>query len=490
MKNKTENFTILHSNDIHGSIKGKQVAEEVVGGFSYLSGYINKTRREVGKESVLYVISGDVLSGSFEDARFEGLATVELLNYIAPDAVSLGNHDFDYGVSRLLLLEKLANFPILNANIYISNSGKRILKPYQIINRKGYNILMIGLVTEEIENYLAKKENLKGIISCRNAEEEIPKIINQFSNVDVDLTILLTHVGIEKDREIAEKLDPNLGVDIIIGGHSHTTTAREEIVNGIIIVQAGSGNTEIGRLDVVVNDETNSVIDFNYKIVPLDKENSERDVVMENYMENRLKAIDDEGGEIIVRLPKSLSHETRIKETELGDFIADVFKNRLKVDIAFIGSGSIRKDLPKIVTRRALYETFPFRDGIKRYRVNGKTLKKLFENFMSKENIDNQDGEFFQVSGGMKAVYDRNKKSLIHLSLHSKPIEDNKTYTICMQNFQYHRCLELFNLKKSDFIEVKKGTITNQYDALEGYLYSLREKSIPINSKGGRLIYK
>ena len=115
----TKKFTILHSNDMHGDFFAEDQLEKnkLIGGLSLLSGYINKVRRQ--EENVLYVISGDMVQGSIIDTEYKGISTIEIMNYLAPDVVALGNHEFDYGLPHLLFLEKMANFPVVNANLYI-----------------------------------------------------------------------------------------------------------------------------------------------------------------------------------------------------------------------------------------------------------------------------------------------------------------------------------------------------------------------------------
>jgi 5'-nucleotidase/UDP-sugar diphosphatase len=115
----THNFTILHSNDMHGDFLAETNSAgggEVIGGLALLSGYINKVRSE--EENVIYAIAGDMVQGSLIDAEYKGISTIEIMNYLAPDVATLGNHELDYGLSHLLFLEKMANFPIVNANLY------------------------------------------------------------------------------------------------------------------------------------------------------------------------------------------------------------------------------------------------------------------------------------------------------------------------------------------------------------------------------------
>jgi len=138
---KIKKFTILHSNDMHGDFLAeiKEGKKELIGGLALLSGYINKVRKE--EENVLYVVAGDMLQGSLIDSEWKGLSTIEIMNWLAPDVVTLGNHEIDYGLPHLLFLEKIANFPIVNANLYIRKNNKRLMQPYIILKKSGFDIL-------------------------------------------------------------------------------------------------------------------------------------------------------------------------------------------------------------------------------------------------------------------------------------------------------------------------------------------------------------
>lgn len=139
-------FTILHSNDMHGDflaeVSGQQ--GELIGGLALLSGYLNQVRQQ--EENVFYVISGDMVQGSLIDAEYKGISTIEIMNYLAPDVVALGNHEFDYGLPHLLFLEKMANFPIVNANLYIKKYNKRLMNPYVILKKAGMEFLFTGIL--------------------------------------------------------------------------------------------------------------------------------------------------------------------------------------------------------------------------------------------------------------------------------------------------------------------------------------------------------
>ena len=177
---RTKRFTILHSNDMHGDFLAEVGGAEgnLIGGLGLLSGYVSKVRQE--EENVLYVIAGDMLQGS----------TIEIMNYLAPDVVTLGNHEVDYGLPHLLFLEKMANFPIVNANLYISKYNRRLMRPFTVLNVAGFDIMFIGIITEAVLQSLKMDEQIATFISLEEASREVGKICNAYKGEDIDLTVL------------------------------------------------------------------------------------------------------------------------------------------------------------------------------------------------------------------------------------------------------------------------------------------------------------
>ena len=315
---ETRKFTILHSNDMHGDFLAEQDAGggELIGGLPLLSGYINKVRAE--EENVLYVISGDMVQGSIIDSDFKGTSTMQIMNYLAPDVVALGNHEVDYGLPHLLFLEKIANFPIVNANLYIKPFEKRMMRPYHIINKAGFDILFTGILTEKTMDSIKLDELIGTFVTLEEAGAEVGKICDAFKNDDMDLTIVLTHIGFESDKELAAMLRPEWGVDIIIGGHSHTILSEPAIVNNILIVQAGTGTNQIGRFDITVDDDTNSIIEWKWQLIPIDEDIAEPDLRMAEFIESFKSVVDRKYSVIITKFAEKLTHPLREEESALG----------------------------------------------------------------------------------------------------------------------------------------------------------------------------
>ena len=158
-------LTILHSNDLHGDFLAEKVDEKLIGGVSMLSGYVNKVRNE--EQNTIYCIAGDMFRGSVIDSEFRGISTIEIMNMISPDVVTIGNHEIDYGIAHLLFLEKCAKFPIINANLHITTNNARLFKSHHIIEIDGMKILFIGIITDTVIS-MAKKE----AFLCKNRGQE------------------------------------------------------------------------------------------------------------------------------------------------------------------------------------------------------------------------------------------------------------------------------------------------------------------------------
>jgi len=485
----TKKFTILHSNDMHGDFLAEvnEGKGELIGGLSLLSGYINKVR-EV-EENVIYVISGDMVQGSIIDLEYKGISTIEIMNYLAPDVVSLGNHEFDYGLPHLLFLEKMANFPIVNANLYINKYNKRMMQPYIIINKAGFDILFTGIITEKVMDSIAQDKLISSFVTLEEASQEVGRITNAYKNDDIDLTILLTHIGFDSDVELAKMLKPEWGVDMIIGGHSHTMLEQPEKVNNILIAQAGVGTNQIGRFDIVVDDDTNSIVDYNWQLIPIDNRLAKPDKKMEEFIDSFKEEVDRKYNTIICKFSKKLTHPKREIETTLGNLLADAFCETSQCDVMFLGSGSIRvTEMGAPVTLKDFISCFPYDDSLTKYSVTGKQLKKIFSHIMRTENRDGE-GECYQINAGVQAIYNDSTKCLETLNIKGNLVEDTTTYTICMQGYHFNNSPTYLNISNEELLEKDgpKVVTTSAQQVLEEFLRNNQNICRDIE---GRLVYK
>ena len=318
MKN-LKKLTLLHSNDMHGDFFAEKIDSKLVGGVARLSGYVNKVRAE--EKNVLYAIAGDMFRGSVIDSEFRGVSTIEIMNLLGPDVATIGNHEVDYGIAHLLFLEKCANFPIINANFYIRTNHRRMFESHYIAELDGMKILFIGVITQEVLAHTRMEEYIGSFIDIGEAAEEVGRICNAYNAIDIDFTILLTHIGFEEDKELAAILDPAWGVDVIIGGHSHTLPTEPAEVNDILIVQAGTGTDQIGRFDIMVDTDRNAVDSYTWRTIPINDETCPLDEEIYNFILQYKEVTDKKYNRIVTRFTQRLEHPLRTQETPLGNLL-------------------------------------------------------------------------------------------------------------------------------------------------------------------------
>lgn len=468
-KERFKNLTLLHSNDLHGDFLAEKVNRELVGGVSMLSGYIDKVRNE--EKNVIYAIAGDMFRGSVIDSEYKGISTIEIMNLIGPDIATIGNHEVDYGIAHLLFIEKCATFPIINANMYIATNNHRMFRPYRVIKIDGMKIMFIGIITEMVLSRTRMENMIGSLIDINDAVDEIGKICNAYRKEDVDMTVLLTHIGFDEDKVLASKLKKEWGIDLIIGGHSHTLPDEPEIVNGIPIVQAGIGTNQIGRFDMIIDTKKKRIASYKWKTIPIKEEYCPRDNQLESLINTYKKEVDGKYGRIVTRLNRQITHPERTIETEAGNLMADIHKEVSGVDIMFLGSGSLRKKrLGPVVSLGDLTEFYPYDDEIYVTELKGKTIKKFISNMFRNAYIEPISSEFYQVSYGCEFIWSMSEQKLIKAELDGDKIKDDKKYTVGIQRYHYENVEKNLGVKKKEFDKDIRCTATSGFQVVEEYL--------------------
>ncbi|MHC5012824.1 MAG: bifunctional metallophosphatase/5'-nucleotidase, partial [Planctomycetota bacterium] len=218
-------LTILHTNDLHGQLDPLPASPvrailrgKPAGGFAHLASMVRSARKEAaaGGAHLLLLDAGDLYQGTPVGNETRGEAVVAAMNALAYDAVTLGNHEFDYGLKNVARLAKLADWPLLAANVGGDASWTDALRPYVILTppRAPCRIAIIGLVTPETPDQTTP--DLSGLAVFSDPVTVARSLLEQ---VDADLHIVLSHLGRRADMELGRALPQ---IDLIVGGHSHT----------------------------------------------------------------------------------------------------------------------------------------------------------------------------------------------------------------------------------------------------------------------------
>lgn len=429
-------LTIIHMNDTHGKdeeeiiiTKGDNPQTNRKYGAARRASYIKEVKAT--NDNVLVLHAGDTITGSVYSTVFKGRDEVDIMNMIGIDAVTIGNHFVDYGLENFTEIMKERKFPTLSINVRNKADNSLYATPYITTNINGLNVAVIGVTTTDA---VYNPEYVKDLIF----EEEIKALKDFVKKTPLhktnDITILLSHIGYEVDKKVAEEI-PNT-FDIIIGGHSHTELKEADIVKGTPIVQTGYYGMNLGHIDLSVSNGVVNKDNLIYKLIPMD-ENIAQDGDMLKFIAEMRGTVDKEFNVRIATLPFELKHEgIRSNSMAIGNFASDlVIDSYPNIDIVLMNSGSLRTRLPKgdITLGNIQNEFFPFDNEVIIVSLSGGDVIEMLKISGKKRGA----GAFLQLSRGMEVKYNAENGDLIYAKLNGEDINPSKDYNIALSSFVF-----------------------------------------------------
>lgn len=428
-------LTILHTNDIHSHILpfDESLVGKNVGGLARHYEFVNKIRNEVGTDNVLLLDAGDLFQGTPFYTFFKGEIEFKILSLIGYDAITLGNHDLDDGLSNLLNQLKHANFPLLCANVFYKNNNQLVFEPYKIVNRANLKIALIGAIGKSAWNVIPKK--FLSEIYMTDEHETVYNLSKKL-RTDVDLIILLSHLGYNPDLKFAEN---SFNIDVIVGGHSNTTLVRPVLIkndsnNGIggtLILQGYKWGIYIGQLDLEFNKESKKIVSYDGKLHLINdkikvNESSEVSMLIKEYEQKINEKINQIIGESLVEM-KYLEDEKHKKVLPLGILCCDALKNNSNADFVIINSGTIRDMLHAgDITISNVMKILPFDNTIVTLNLTGKDVYEIFDFIASKYGTITG----YQFDSGVSFTLNLKNKKAEDIFINNKPLDLNKTYKV------------------------------------------------------------
>ncbi len=440
-------LTILHYNDFHAqntpttlTVNGENDERMRVpaGGAAVLKAMIDRERAAARHALLLH--AGDDFQGTPISSITKGRSQFELLELIQPDAFTLGNHEFDYGADNLRALLPTVSFPVISANLWDKSIGAPFVPRYRLLRRGDLRIGIIGLAPPDLET-LTLRENVRDLdvldpaMTVRQTMGELQR------NFGTRFFILLSHMGFEQDSLLAEAVD---GIDVIIGGHSHSALFVPRLINGALIAQAGSKGRWLGRLALQIDTETGTVVRSHGELLPARVDAVTPDPVVAAKVAE-LEAIVDSGfGEVIGTLATAWER-SHTGESNVGNWMTDVMRDFAQADIAFQNSGGIRKDLPAgPITLRDIWEIAPFGNEFVTFEISGEQLRGMLRHQAE------VTGEFCQVSGLRYSWdYSAPEGERLEATVGGTAIDPEKTYTVVTNNYVAGHLHDVFGLPEA-----------------------------------------
>jgi 2',3'-cyclic-nucleotide 2'-phosphodiesterase (5'-nucleotidase family) len=335
---------------------------------------------------------------------------------------------------------------VLSSNLYDSTKNDLLVEPYLIGNNGMLNVAIIGAITNDMRT-LALPKNLEGI-GILDQFAEIRKYVAEVEPI-TDLIILLSHNGLEEDSLLANQLT---GVDVIIGGHSHSYLRQPMRVNNILICQAGSNGRNLGMLKVFVNKEQKNITEFKYESIETRVGRVRPSGEVARIVDSLETSIAGEMETVIGQLITDWKRNSH-GESNIGNWICDATRAYFKADMAFMNSGGIRKDLKAGPIRvRDLWEISPFDNTIEKVEVTGKQLR-----YMMQYRLDNPR-DLLQVSG-LAYEYGRQTNKIVKLTVNGKPIKDNNRYVFVTNNFVTGQFERFFGIAPTEVKIIPTGVV-------------------------------
>lgn len=382
-------FVLVHTSDMHGHMAAvpdplsQEKKRPLVGGFAVLKTFIDGVRRDAFFSGAMPLVldSGDWFQGTPIVDETRGSCMIDLITTMRYAAVALGNHDFDYGIGRLQEMMGQARYPILCCNAFWGNTGKLFdhLRPYIMVPFKGRKIAIIGVITPFMDK-MAFESNIRGLV-FKDPRPILEKLVPQMRKQGADAVILLSHLGIEDDRKIAREVR---GIDLILGGHSHTTMTQIEYAEPghTAIIHPGADMRTLSKIEVSVDHGISPVIKFTPTV--LFASEYPEDIEVKTKIDSYLERVREKVSEILGFSQVELNRGIIGGDSSLGGFVADAMREETNADFAFVNIGGIRYPITRgPITYETVFLLQPFANTIDLLTMTGKQVVDIVEKSLS-----------------------------------------------------------------------------------------------------------
>ena len=449
-----------------------------MGGIAHMKTYLDTVRAERGVDNVLFLDSGDTWQGTGVALKTGGEAIVKAQNYLGVD-VMVGHWEFTYGKERVKELIEMLDAKFISQNIvgddpFSDEYEELIFEPYTIQEKGGAKIGIIGQ-SFPFTSTANPKEFTQGW-SFGLRMDTLQGYVNELRNEHkVDCVVVLSHDGFSVDQEVARQVH---GIDFILSGHTHDPSPAPIVIDGTVIVIAGSHGKYIGRLDIDAKD--GKVIDYEYKLVPMASNMIPADPAGVKLVDELYAPFATEFNEVLGKTKNTLYKRDTFFST-FDQLINDAIMDEMKCDISFTpgyrwGTTVLAGD---DILMDNVYEmcgiTYP---NVYTFELKGKQIANLLEdiadNVFNSNPLYQQGGDMSRLGGVTYSIAVANKAGhrISKLMIGGKPIDLNKTYIVSSWGG---------NLQNAGS-NLQKDKIRPVYDVTRDYIK--RKKVVDVSNAG------
>lgn len=502
------NIVVMYENDVHCGVDGYAKFAALRSEFKAKTPYVTT------------VSSGDYVQGGDVGSMTSGEGIINIMNKIGYDYVTIGNHEFDYGLQRMNYLMDKLNATVVNANFCHIPSKELVFKPYAIKEYDKVKVAYIGLTTTSTLSSTSPMkfmdENGNRVYDFMSGEldEQTNRMVEQARNDGANYVVLLSHLGNVKehlDETSIELIKNTRGIDVVLDGHSHS------IINDTLIANADgkmvhltSTGTKFQSMGVLTIDTLGNISTKLYDAEKYDKVDAD----VEQYVEKVKNDATEAGNVVIGHTDFELSiydadgkRIVRKQECGIGNFVADSYREIFGTDVAVVNGGGVRTDIKAgDVTYNNIFNVTPFGNTLCSGTITGQQLLDALE--VCYQLLPNENGSFAQVSGmrlhvdtsvnaefvtedGLFiSIVEGSPRRVSNLEILNRatgvyePVDPSRTYTIAASNymlrdlgtegaFRYTKCDPDLGVTDAEvtvqyFRDKLNGVMPAQYAAPEG----------------------
>lgn len=435
-------ITILHTNDMHGQVLPHRGGDRE-SGFVALARRIRQERDQARRQgrAVLLLDAGDIFQGTPEGNLTDGQVVVAWMNHLGYDAMTVGNHEFDFGREIPARLAQQAKFPFLGINIIDEGTGRPVpwlglrdrvldggvlVRTLEVSGRR-LRVGVIGVTTDEMKKYTVA--GVTDGLAFGDAGDAVAAVLDGGGLPPLDVVVLLSHCGVEVDRVLAERFAGR--VDVIIGGHSHTLLPAGERVGPVLVAQAGSKARGLGRIDLEVQPPDSRQPDARPRVdshaAVLDP-GDDIQAVLAPYVAQ----VEVQANRPVGMLTAPLYRVQGFASSALGNLQTDLMRELTGAEVAFQNKPGIRADLEAgELTWRDLYQVSPFGNTVVTMHLKGADIRELLEGMLG------PSATLLEVSG-LEVVVDLDAplgKRVVEVTVDGAPLDLAREYVVATNNF-------------------------------------------------------
>ncbi|MCB1866085.1 MAG: 5'-nucleotidase C-terminal domain-containing protein [Chromatiales bacterium] len=444
---------ILWTNDTHGYLSPLFHREEGdyqfvdrareegrSGGMAHMAAAIDQQRQR-HPDRTLLVDSGDTWHGTAVPVRLAGKPVVEVMNAMGYDAMVPGNVDLFYDQGTVEALFEAAEFPIVAANFYDAEWGERAdlpnLKPYIVRELNGIKVGIIGMTY----HWMSKVTNHPQWSFGLRLDEVQADVDNLRNKQDVDVVILLSHMGWKVDAKFAEMVN---GIDVVIGAHTHDALYRPDLVHnaksqrGVIIVQSGSHGKLLGQLDLHIANKR--VVEFEQTLFPIRANQIEPDREIAAMIE-KFRAPYKEELERVIGKAETVIYRQGTWQSTGDNLVTDALRERTGQNISVAEPGRYGASiLPGDITVEDVFNLVPTEAPVHTMKFYGRDIQAMLEaavdNVVTDDILQKVGSNMWRFSG-VELVVDLTKKHpnrIQKITVDGQPLAADRLYSLAEFN--------------------------------------------------------